>query len=345
MARRVDLRSDTVTQPTAEMREAMAHASVGDDGYGEDPTINELERRFAELVGKDAALFVVSGVMANQIALRVLARPGDLVVAGRHQHVVSFEMGAAARNSSTQFATVDDTQGVLDVAEVIEVIESEGDHQPHVEVIAIENTHMFSGGVPWDVEDVQRLARAIGDRSLHLDGARLFNAVVATGTSAAVYAASATTVMASLSKGLCAPVGSLLAGPAELIDRARIERKRLGGAMRQAGFLAAAGLVALDTMVGQLAHDHRRARQLAELFATAFPESNYDPTACRTNIVAFNHPQARQIVHELAQLGVEGGTLAPQRVRFVTHAGVSDDDVNFVADVLSRFTPKVAAGR
>ncbi|MFY9782621.1 MAG: GntG family PLP-dependent aldolase [Acidimicrobiales bacterium] len=341
MVRRVDLRSDTVTQPTPEMREAMAKAAVGDDGYGEDPTINELETRFAQLVEKEAALFVVSGVMANQIALRVLAQPGDLVVAGRHQHVVSFEAGAAARNSSIQFATVDDTNGVLDLGEVMEIVESEGDHQPHVQVVAIENTHMFSGGVPWDVEELRSLANAIGERSLHLDGARLFNAVVATGTSAAQYAAPATTMMASLSKGLSAPVGSLLAGTADVIARARVERKRLGGAMRQAGFLAAAGLVALDTMVDQLVDDHRRARQLAELFATAFPEAKFNPATCQTNIITFNHPQARQIVDELAQLGVEGGTLAPQRVRFVTHAGVSDDDVDFVAGVLARFTPRV----
>ncbi|MFZ0768158.1 MAG: GntG family PLP-dependent aldolase [Acidimicrobiales bacterium] len=341
MVRRVDLRSDTVTQPTPEMREAMAKATVGDDGYGEDPTINELETRFAKMVDKEAALFVVSGVMANQIALRVLAQPGDLVVAGRHQHVVSFEAGAAARNSSIQFATVDDTNGVLDLGEVMEIVESEGDHQPHVQVVAIENTHMFSGGVPWDVEELRSLANAIGERSLHLDGARLFNAVVATGTSAAQYAAPATTMMASLSKGLSAPVGSLLAGTADVIARARVERKRLGGAMRQAGFLAAAGLVALDTMVDQLVDDHRRARQLAELFATAFPEAKFNPATCQTNIITFNHPQARQIVDELAQLGVEGGTLAPQRVRFVTHAGVSDDDVDFVAGVLARFTPRV----
>jgi threonine aldolase len=341
MARRVDLRSDTVTQPTEEMRDAMARAAVGDDGYGEDPTINELETRFASLVGKEAAVFVVSGVMANQIALRILAQPGDLVVAGRHQHVVSFEMGAAARNSATQFATVDDARGVLDLADVVDIIESEGDHQPHVEVVSVENTHMFSGGVPWDVEDLQQLADAIGDRSLHLDGARLFNAVVATGTSAAQYSASATTVMTCLSKGLCAPVGSLLAGPNDLMDRARVERKRLGGAMRQAGFLAAAGLVALDTMIERLADDHRRARRLAELFASAFPESTYDPTTCRTNIIAFDHPQARALVDQLSYLGVEGGTLAPRRARFVTHAGVSDDDVDFVADVLSRFALKV----
>jgi threonine aldolase len=343
MTRRVDLRSDTVTQPTPEMREAIAAAVVGDDGYGEDPTIGALERRFATMVEKEASLFVPSGVMANQIALRLLAQPGDVIVAGRGQHLVSFEMGAAARNSSVQFATVDDTTGTLELADVLEVIDAEGDHQPHVAAVTVENTHMLSGGTPWDVEDLRALASAIGERSLHLDGARLFNAVVATGTTAAEYAQPATTVMTCLSKGLCAPVGSLLAGPAVLMERARVERKRLGGAMRQAGFLAAAGLVALDTMIERLKDDHVRARQLAELFAVAFPESHYDPSTCQTNIVSFNHPQARQIVEELAQLGVEGGTVAPRRARFVTHSGVSDDDVDFVAGVLSGFVPRARA--
>jgi threonine aldolase len=339
MARRVDLRSDTLTQPTQAMRDAIASAPVGDDGYGEDPTINALELRFASMVQKESAVFVPSGVMANQIALRVLVSPGDVIVAGRTQHLVSFEMGAAARNSSVQFATVDDTNGSLSIADVLEVIDAEHDHQPHVAAVTIENTHMFSGGAPWDVEKLRALALAIGDRQLHLDGARLFNAVVATGTSAGEYCAPATTVMTCLSKGLCAPVGSLLAGPADMMTRARVERKRLGGAMRQAGFLAAAGLVALDTMVDRLKDDHDRARQLADLFATAFPESLYDPSTCQTNIVSFNHPQARQIVQELAQLGVEGGTVAPRRARFVTHAGVTDDDVDFVGDVLTHFVP------
>jgi len=316
------------------MREAIAAAVVGDDGYGEDPAINELESRYAQLVDKEAAVFVPSGVMANQIALRVLAQPGDLVVAGRSQHVVSFEMGAASRNSAIQFATVDDSRGALELADVLEVIDSEGDHQPHVSLVCVENTHMTAGGVPWEVEDLRSLARAIGNRPLYLDGARLFNAVVATGTSAAEFSAPATMVMSCLSKGLCAP------GPTELIERARIERKRLGGAMRQAGFMAAAGLVALDTMVERLKDDHVRARQLADLFAAAFPESNYDTSTCRTNIVAFNHPHARQIVAELAELGVEGGTVAPQRARFVTHAGIDDDAVEFVAGVLARFTPR-----
>ncbi len=339
MTRYVDLRSDTVTQPTQQMRDAMASAHVGDDGYGEDPTVDALEARFAEMMGKDSALFVPSGVMANQIAVRVLTQPGDVIVAGRSQHIVSFEMGASARNSSVQFALVDDATGALALSDVLEIIDAEADHQPHVAMLSVENTHMPSGGTPWELNDLRALAGAIGDRPLHLDGARLFNASVATGVSLKEYADTSTTVMACLSKGLCAPVGSLLAGPSELMQRARIERKRLGGAMRQAGFLAAAGLVALETMIERLGEDHRRARRLAELFAAAFPESGYDPGSCRTNIVAFDHPQARQIVEELSALGVHGGTVAPRRVRFVTHMGINDDDVEYVADVLENFRP------
>ena len=339
MTRRVDLRSDTVTQPTPEMRHAMAEAQLGDDGYGEDPTVALLETRFAQLVGKEAALFVPSGVMANQIAVRILTTAGDLIIAGRSQHLVSFEMGAAARNSAVQFATVDDSTGTLDPADVLEIIDAELDHQPRVAMVNVENTHMFAGGTPYDVQELTALAAVLGERSLHLDGARLFNAAVATGTTVAQYAAPATTVMACLSKGLCAPVGSLLAGTTPAMQRARIERKRLGGAMRQAGVIAAAGLVALDTMVQRLGDDHARAAQLAQLFAAAFPESNFDPASCRTNMVAFNHPQARQIVEALAAQGVVGGTIAPHRARFVTHAGVGDDDVQYVAQILASFRP------
>ena len=339
MTKRVDLRSDTVTQPTQAMRDAMASAVVGDDGSGEDPTINELEARYAKIVGKEAAVFVPSGVMANQIAIRVNTRPGDVIIAGRDQHVVSFELGAAARNSGVQFAIVDDVTGQLNVDDVLSIIDAEADHQPHIAMVSVENTHMPSGGTPWNVRDLVALKSAVGNLPLHLDGARLFNAVVATGTSAKEFAAPANTVMTCMSKGLCAPVGSLLAGSATDMETARIERKRLGGAMRQAGILAAAGLVALDTMIDRLSEDHARAKQLATLFAQAFPEANYDPATCQTNIVSFNHPQARQIIGELEQLGVVGGTIGPRRVRFVTHAGVSDDDVTFVAEVLKNFKP------
>jgi threonine aldolase len=319
------------------MREAIARATVGDDGSGEDPTINELERTFAALVGKEAAVFVPSGVMGNQIAVRVLTAPGDVIVAGRHQHVVSFEMGASARNSSVQFATLDDATGAMRLDDIVDVIDAEVDHQPHVGLVSVENTHMPSGGTPLELDYMVALRDAVGDLPIHLDGARLFNAVVATGTSAAAYCAPATTVMACLSKGLCAPVGSLVAGPAALMARARVERKRLGGAMRQAGFLAAAGLVALETMIDRLAEDHARARRLAEGFAGAFPEAAYDPGTCRTNIVAFDHPRARDLVTQLAEHGVVGGTIGPRRARFVTHAQVSDDDVDVVLEVLQGF--------
>jgi threonine aldolase len=337
VARVVDLRSDTITQPTEAMRAAIATAVVGDDGYGEDPTVAALEARFAAITAKEAALFVPSGVMGNQIALRVLCAPGDVVLTGAHQHVVGYEMGAAARNSGIQFRVVDDLAGVFDLDEVADALAAEGDHQVAVRAVAVENTHMYAGGVPWPSVDLVELKELVGDRPIHLDGARLFNAVVATGESAAALCAPATTVMACLSKGLAAPVGSLLAGPVELIARGRVERKRLGGAMRQAGFLAAAGLVALDTMVERLADDHRRARQLAEALAVALPEAGYDPATCRTNVVSFDHPEARQIVGELGSLGVLGGTVAPRRVRFVTHAGVGDDDLDAAVAAIRRW--------
>jgi threonine aldolase len=277
--------------------------------------------------------------MANQIAIRVNTRPGDVIIAGRDQHVVSFELGAAARNSGVQFATVDDSTGQLNIDDVLSIIDAEADHQPHIAMVSVENTHMPSGGTPWNVRDLVALKSAIGNLPLHLDGARLFNAVVATGTPAKEFATPANTVMTCMSKGLCAPVGSLLAGSSIDMNTARIERKRLGGAMRQAGILAAAGLVALDTMIERLSEDHARAKQLATLFAQSFPEANYDPATCQTNIVSFNHPQARQIIGELELLGVVGGTIGPRRVRFVTHAGISDDDVTFVAEVLKNFKP------
>jgi threonine aldolase len=335
--RRIDLRSDTVTQPTPAMREAMAHATVGDDGYGEDPTVNELEATFARMVGKDEAMLLPSGIMANQVAVRVLANPGELMLVGAHQHICSFEMGASARNSGVQFATLDDSGGVLDLGAVREVIDAEVDHQPHVGAACVEQTHMYSGGVPWTFEQLRSLRDALEGRPLHLDGARLFNAAVATNATVAEIAAPATTVMASLSKGLCAPVGSLLAGPADLMARARIERKRLGGAMRQAGVLAAAGLVGLTTMVDRLADDHVRARQLAVAFARRFPESGYDALSCVTNIVSFNHPDARAIVEQLGQVGVLGGTVGPKRARFVTHAGIDDDQVAEATALILRF--------
>ncbi|HMD47253.1 MAG TPA: GntG family PLP-dependent aldolase [Acidimicrobiales bacterium] len=323
----VDLRSDTVTRPTAQMRRAMAEAEVGDDGYGEDPTVNELESVFAERVGKPAALFVPSGTMANQIALRVLAAPGSLVVASRRAHVVAYELGAAARNAGVQFLPVDDPDGVVTAGDVTWAREAAAHHWPAPGLVCIENTHMASGGRPWSAEALAELERAAVGLPVHLDGARLFNAEVATRVPAAELAAGATTVMCCLSKGLCAPVGSLLAGPRPVIDAARIERKRLGGAMRQAGVVAAAGLIALHKMVDRLADDHRRARRLAEAVADRWPEAGADPASVATNMVVFSHPRPEALLDHLARSGVAAGTIAPGTVRLVTHHDVDDAGV------------------
>jgi threonine aldolase len=323
----VDLRSDTVTRPTAEMRLAMAEAEVGDDVYGEDPTVNALQDAYAERVGKEAALFVPSGVMANQIALRILAPPGTVVVAGRRQHVVVYENCAGGRNTGIQFHTVDDTDGTVRPDEVAWVIAAAHHHHPRPGLLCLENTHMAAGGIPWPIGRLRETAAVANAVSLpvHLDGARLFNAEVATGTSAADYAAPATTVMTCLSKGLGAPVGSVLAGPADVIEEARAERARLGGAMRQAGVVAAAGLVALTKMVDRLADDHRRARVLAEAVAERWPDGACDPREITTNIVTWTHPRAEKVLTHLAGKGVLGGTIAPGVLRLVTHFDVDDD--------------------
>jgi threonine aldolase len=249
----VDLRSDTVTRPTPEMRRAMAEAEVGDDGYGDDPTVNKLEETYAQRVGKPAAMYVPSGTMANQVALRVLCPPGKLAIAGRRQHVVIYEAAAVAANAGIQIHPVDDTDGTISVADITWAIEAASHHYPEPGIVCIEQTHMPSGGVPWSLDAVEAVVVAAGGLPVHMDGARLFNAEVVTGVDAARFAAPVTTVMSCLSKGLCAPVGSVLAGPADVMEQARVERLRLGGSMRQAGVIAAAGLVALSTMVDRLA--------------------------------------------------------------------------------------------
>jgi threonine aldolase len=321
----VDLRSDTVTRPTAAMRRAMAEAEVGDDGFGDDPTLNRLQAAFAERVGHEAAIFLPSGTMANQVALRVLGAPGTLVVAGRRQHVVTHEGGAFGLNQVAQLHVLDDADGTLDPAEIAHLVEAADHRWPAPGVVCVENTHLASGGRPWPLD---RYAEVVATGvPVHLDGARLFNACVATGVDPAAYGAPATTVTACLSKGLGAPVGSLLAGPTDLIDRARLERKRMGGTMRQVGLLAAAGLVALDTMVDRLADDHARARRLAEAVAERWPDAGCDPAEVHTNIVLFTHPRPIELLGWLADQGVRGVTLGPGVVRFVTHCDVDDDQI------------------
>ncbi len=324
MADLVDLRSDTVTKPTPAMRRAMAEAEVGDDDYGEDPTVRRLEETFAERLGKPAALFVPSGTMANQIAFRVLATAGTAVVAGRRQHVVAYEYGAAARNSGIQFHALDDVDGMLTASDVAAAREASSYHQPTVSLVSIEHSHMAASGALWSVDRLHGAVQAAGEVPVHLDGARLFNAEAATGVSAAEWAAPVTTVMCCLSKGLCAPVGSLLAGPSDVIVQARLERKRLGGGMRQSGVLAAPGLVALNEMVDRLPEDHQRASRLAEAVAARWPSSGLDPASIKTNIVIFHHGQPDKLLAHLEGEGVLAGTVAPNQVRLVTHHDIDD---------------------
>ncbi len=328
----VDLRSDTLTQPTDPMREAMASASVGDDRYREDPTVNRLEERFAELVGKPGAVYVPSGTMGNQIALRLHAASGSNVVVGRRQHLMSYESGAAGLNNAFQTYPVDDAGGVLDLETAAEAVDAgRSGFWPPVSLICVENTHLASGGLAVGAE-VIAAAADLGP-PVHLDGARLFNAAVALSTPAAELAKAASTVMSCVSKGLGAPVGSLLAGSAELVDEARLHRRRLGGAMRQAGVIAAGGLYALDHHIERLVDDHARAQRLGEAVAERWPGARLgEAEAARgrplTNVVAFRPPDAAGLLEHLRQAGIRAGLLAPGVVRFVTHLDVEDADID-----------------
>ena len=315
----------------------MAEAEVGDDGYGEDPTVRALEEAYAERVSKPAALFVPSGTMANQIALRVLCKPGELVVAGRRQHIVVYEAGGAAANAGVQIHAVDDADGTLARSSFVAAVEASEHHQPPVGLGSVEQTHMPAGGAVWPLEALREIhdAAAAAGVPVHMDGARLFNAEVASGTPAATFASQAATVMSCLSKGLCAPVGSVLAGSAEAIAQARIERQRLGGSMRQAGVIAAAGLVALRSMVDRLADDHERARRVAAMVAERWPDAGCRPAEVQTNIVVFDHPDPSALVAHLEANGVLAGTIAPGVVRLMTHHDVDDADLDVVAKALA----------
>jgi threonine aldolase len=320
---RVDLRSDTVTRPTAAMRRAMAEAEVGDDGFGDDPTVARLEAVFAERVGKEAALFVPSGTMANQIALRLLGRAGTVVLAGRRQHLVVREAAAAGTNAAAQLVTLDDADGTLEPTDVQRWADDARVGWAAPSAVCVEDTHGEVGGRVWPLERLRAVA-AVG-LPVHLDGARLWNAAVASGTTVAERAAHATTVTCCVSKGLGAPVGSLLAGPLDLVHQARVERKRLGGGMRQVGILAAAGLIALER-VERLAEDHARARVLARAAADRWPGC-IDVALVQTNIVRIATADPAALLQHLSAAGVLAVPGSSMSVRLVTHADIDDDDV------------------
>jgi threonine aldolase len=336
----IDLRSDTVTRPSAGMRQAMAAAPVGDDQYGEDPSVNRLQERIAELLGKAAALFVPSGTMANQIGLKLLTRPGDEVVLGDEAHIVWHESGAGAANSGVQFAAVG--RGGLFTARDLRAAHKPAGHIvfPPTTLVAIENTHNRGGGVVFPQEDAVAICaagRELGMAS-YLDGARLFNAAAASGQSLGELASPFDLVSVALSKGLGCPVGSVLAGSEALIARAQRARRMFGGAMRQAGILAAAGLWALDHNLDRLAEDHANARLLAEHIA-GLRGIEIDLATVQTNIVIFHlaerAPDAATIVARAREGGVLVSAFAARTVRAVTHLDVSRDECRRAADRLA----------
>ena len=333
----IDLRSDTVTQPSAAMRAAMAQAPVGDDVYGEDPTVIALEQRVAGLLGHEAALFTPTGSMANQLGVRLLVPPGQELLCDDDAHAVRAELGAAAAVSGITTRTWPAVAGQLDVDRIARLMRpSAGPYFVSTAAVVVENTHNFGGGTVQPLEDIARLREVTHDAGvlMHLDGARLWNAHVASGVALNAYGSLFDTVSVCLSKGLGAPVGSLLAANAERIAAARVWRKRLGGGMRQVGILAAAGIHALDNNVDRLAEDHARAGRLAGLVAQSAP-GTVDPAAVQTNIVVFEVPDAASVVARCRDEGVLIGALDARHARAVTHLDVDDDRIDRAAKVLA----------
>lgn len=332
----IDLRSDTVTRPTPAMRRAMAAAEVGDDVYGEDPTVNALEEAAAARFGREAALLCPSGVMCNQLWLRLLARPGTEVVVEADSHVVNYEGGAGALLGGVQFRMLYGRRGLLDADAVAGAIR-DGFPLTPTSLVWVEQTANRGGGTFYRVEELAALRRVSAEAGLplYMDGARVFNAAVAEGVDAAAYGELVDGLMFCVSKALSAPVGSLMVGDADAIAEAREWRHRYGGAMRQAGVIAAAGLVALEQMVDRLAEDHAHARVLAEAAAEVAPD-HVDLDQVVTNIVYLDDVDAAAVVAALRDEGVIAGPMDPRTVRLVTHPDVSGDDCRRAADALRK---------
>lgn len=339
--KKIDLRSDTVTLPTSQMREAMAKAELGDDVFGEDPTVNRLEELAAAKMGKPAALFVSSGTMGNLVALLTHCGRGDEVIVGDRAHTFINEVGGMAALGGIQPRTLpNQTDGTLALGDIKSAIRGHNDHWPRTRLITLENTNNACYGSPLSTDytkSVYELAKSRGIK-VHTDGARIFNAAVAQGIQASELAMHSDTVSFCLSKGLSAPVGSLLCGPSEFISEARRQRKMVGGGMRQAGVLAAAGIVALETMIDRLAEDHANAKYLAENLAD-IPGIDLDPARVKTNIVFFDLQDgltADDLADRVAHDGVLIMSSAERRVRVVTHYGIDRADVDSAVGAIKR---------
>jgi len=343
--RTVDLRSDTVTHPTPAMREAMANAEVGDDVLGDDPTVQRLEAMAAERMGKEAGLFVASGTMANLVALLTHCQRSDEAIAGDLAHIVQAELGGAAGLAGVNLRQVrNDEQGLMDLDEIKSKVRQPGGSAPRTALICVENTHNFCNGsaVPASyTSEVAAIAHDAG-AALHVDGARIFNAAIALETTPKELAREAETVTFCLSKGLSAPVGSVLCGSADFVTRARRNRRMVGGGMRQSGVLAAAGIVALNEMVDRLADDHANARRLAEGLAQ-IPGVEVDPSVVQTNILFWRHPRidTTALAGRLRERGVLG-SMVHGRVRMLTHYGIEQDDIDYALETIREVTASLA---
>jgi len=337
----IDLRSDTVTKPTPEMRAAMAAAEVGDDVFLDDPTVNRLQVRAAEIFQKEAALFVPSGTMGNQIAINVHTRPGQEVITEGHAHIYEFEMAAMAAVSGVLARPVPAPDGILDWERIRAAIRPKIYYRAQTGLIALENTHNSAGGTLYtkeQIDDICAHAHAAG-LPVHMDGARIFNAAAALQTDVAGLTRNCDSVMFCLSKGLSAPIGSMLTGTREFIERARCVRKMLGGGMRQVGVIAAAGLIALEKMPGRLVEDHRNARLMADLL-DGTPGLHVEPEKVRTNImmvgIAGSGIDSERAVGALKEQGVLVSTLDSARIRLVTHNDVTRDQIRQAAGVIKK---------
>lgn len=339
MPKPVDLRSDTVTRPVPEMRRAIAEAVVGDDVFGDDPTVIELEKKAASLFAKDAALFVPSGTMGNHVALAALTQPGDEVIMERTCHIFNNEVAAGAVLAGLQYNALDGERGVLTAEQIEPYIRPLNLHQPVTKVISVENTHNRAGGRVYPIElmsDIRELADRHGLK-VHLDGSRIANAVVATGIPFAKYGACAHTINMCFSKGLGAPVGSIVVGDKDTIARAKKKRKQFGGGMRQTGILAAAAIYALDHHVARMATDHENARRLAEIVASIDGLDVAYPVETNMVVVRVDPKRWGSETHFVAALerrGVLAGAVAPGTVRMVTHLDVDSDDIEAVGAAL-----------
>jgi threonine aldolase len=329
----IDLRSDTVTRPSPGMREAIFKAEVGDDVFGDDPTVIRLEEMLADLLGKESALFVPSGTMANQVAINAHTQPGDEVIVERNCHTYNYEVAAHAVLSGVQLAALEGRHGILTAEQVEEAIRADDIHMPRTSLICLENTHNRGGGVIYPIDEIRRIAWVAKDKGLlmHLDGARLFNASVATGIPAKNYAALFDSVSICLSKGLGAPVGSMLAGERDFIKSCRRYRKMYGGGMRQVGILASAGIYALDNNIERLAEDHDNATLFAQ-GVSQIPGIGIDLETVHTNIVVMDITglgmDSNRAMGMLQKNGCLVVVFGPRKIRAVTHLDVNEEDVS-----------------